>query len=352
MAQRHVFEPEQQPEPDPFTDAVRKAMAYAGERTVPLAFVGLIIALLAVGGVWYVNYLRNRGVEAFVRMHQAQAAYDKAVQARGEEQAKEFVDAVKKLVAVQGAESSVRARYLHAQALLQMGQPDGAANLFQEIAKPSNGVVGLLAQTGYGAALEQKKDWPGAAAAYADAALAPFRDIAGYDYALSEALFGRARVAREMGKPEEARAAYEEISRRHADARNGAIAARQTELARKARAFLTRAELAPTGDDLNALARQLDTWVQDTLRKPLTQRERVGEALDLLRDVEAYLKALHDARVAETEGEMDRAGYAYAAAVGSATVVPTREQDQRARLELERLRQMTAQRAPLAPPKQ
>jgi len=97
---------------------------------------------------------------------------------------------------------------------------------------------------------------------------------------------------------------------------------------------------------LTALHGKLDEWIQTTLQKPEAERRRLDDAIRIQQSIEEYLRALAEARQAENEGRMDSALYAYETAMGDRPISPTREEYQRAQLELERLALMGAHTAP------
>jgi hypothetical protein len=334
MNQKRVVTEEPQ---DPFVEKVNRAVAYAKERSVLLGFAALAIAAAVLAGVWLATQRRGAVISDYIAIHNAMEGFDKALQATGETRKVDLGNVVTNLSKITDKKSLPRARFFRARAAYEKGDFAEAAKLFQEVAKPANSVFGLYAQVSVGVAHEAQKKYAEAAQAYADDLLAPFRDVPGYEDALTEAAFGRARVARQLGHPDDARAAYESVTRRYVEARDKAIAARKDELVSDAKSFLTQVDASATESDLTALHGKLDAWIQTTLQKPEAERRRLEDAIRIQRNIEDYLKALADARKAEDEGRTDSALYSYDSAMGDRPTSPTREQYQRAQLELERL---------------
>lgn len=327
---------------DPFLEKVNRALAYARERRIPLTVSVFVFAAVVVGGVWLVTQRRTKAIADYIEIHNAMEGFQKALQATGETRQADLGNVVANLSKIADEKSLPRARFFQARAAYEKGDLDEALRLFQETAKPENHLFGLYAQIFVGVTYEAQKKYAEAAQAYAERALAPFRDVSGYEDALTEAAFGRARVARQLGRPDDARAAYESVVRRYLEARDKALTLRKEALATDVRSFLQQVDAPSTETDLTALHGSLDAWIQTTLQKPEAERHRLDDATRLQREVEDYLRALAEARRSEAEGRTDAALYSYDSAIGDRPLSPTREQYQRALLELERLALMKA----------
>lgn len=334
MNQKRVVTEEPQ---DPFVEKVNRATAFAKERSVPLGFAALLVVAGILAAVWFATQRRDVSITDYIAIHNAMDGFDKAIGATGDSRDTDLGNVAASLGKITDKQSLPRARFFQARAAYEKRDYTEAARLFQEAAKPENDVFGLYAQVSAGIANEAQKKYAEAAEAFAESRLAAFANVAGYQDALTEAAFGRARVARQLGRPDEARAAYESVARRYVEARDKAIAARKDELASDAKRHLAQMEAPATDSDLTALHGKLDAWIQSMLQKPAAERRGLDDATRIQISIEDYLKALADARKADEDGRADSALYSYDSAKGDKPVSPTREQYQRAQLELERL---------------
>lgn len=339
MDQKRVVSEEFQ---DPFLEKVNRVLAYAREQSIPLILAVVVFAAVVVGGVWWMTQRRARTIADYIEIYNAMEGFQKALQATGDARQTDLGNVVTHLSKIADKKSLPRARFFQARAAYEKGDLDEALRLFQETAKPENHLFGLYAQIFVGITYEAQKKYAEAAQAYAESALASFRDVSGCEDALTEAAFGRARVARQLGRPDDARAAYESIIRRYLEARDKALDLRKEELVADVRSFLQQVDAPSTETDLTALHGNLDAWIQATLQKPEAERRRLDDAVRLQREVEDYLRSLAEARKSEAQGQMDTALYSYDSAIGDRSFSPTREQYQRALLELERLALMKA----------
>ncbi|MDA1192734.1 MAG: hypothetical protein O3A46_13760 [Candidatus Poribacteria bacterium] len=326
---------------DPFLETVNRGIEFAKERAIPLAFAGALIIAAILGGVWFASSRTGSRVDDYVQMYDALVAFEDAQAATDAERAKELDGVISKLNAIQNPTYVPRARFIQGSAALAKGDGVEAARLFQSVVGVKNGVYGMYAQLGIGAAKEAQSDWNGALQAYAESAIAPYAAVPGYDSAWAEAAMGRARAARQSGDPNAARQAYEALVAKHVANRDKAIDARRQDLVEEAKSFLEVQEVPNPPSDLNALNQRLGEWIQATLQKPETQQTGLIDATRIQGDVEDFLKGMADAKKAIAQNPDDQSPYSYQIAAGDKTVTPTREQYQRAVLELERLGQMT-----------
>ncbi|MBM3214332.1 hypothetical protein FJZ36_05405 [Candidatus Poribacteria bacterium] len=335
MNQKRVLGEEH--ETDPFVDKVNRVLDFVKARIAAVAFLAAVIVVAVLAGAWYFEHNRTEDVQSFVQMHEAVEDFEKATEASSAAESADLDAVIQKLSQVKAPSSLARAQYYRARAALAKGDLDEAARVFREAAVPANGIYGLFSQIGLGGVLEEKKDWTGASQAYAESALNPFMSVAGFGVATAEAILGRARVARRMGKPDEARAAYESLIAKHVESRAAAIRQYADDLAGRASTFLARVESPSTATDLVGVGSALDAWVQETLAKPESERTRVEDAIRIQTEIENHLRSLAEATKADAEGRTEAALYGYVSAAGDRPISPSREQYQRASLEIERL---------------
>lgn len=340
--EKRTTEHEIAPDSDKFLDAVNRWLEFAKERTVPIVFTGVLIVLGILGAVWYSTNASSKQAGTYAQLHGALNDLDKAIASTDAKRTADIESAAQRLAGIEDAHYLPRARFNQARALAEKGEHDKAAQLYKEVANPKNGIWGLAAQLAYAAELEQQKKWDEADQAYADSSFAAYDELDGYPFMVTEAAFGIGRVARMKGQPNEARAAFEEISRRYVEERDKAVVRREKELVEKAQSFLKELKATATGNDLQSLSQSLDQWIQTTLGLPAGKQIGLQDAQRLQREMESFRKALADAKKAEVEGNPDTAQYSYATALGDNFISPTREQYERAQLELARLPQTAA----------
>lgn len=342
MNERRTFLDEDQDQ-DRFLESVNRGLEFAKRRAVPLTFVGVAAVLAILLGVWLANQRADASVAAYVDMHEALTAYEAAGQASADARAAELTAVIGRLAAIDGGAYEAQARYTEGRALLDNGSASEAAIVFRATADVENGSFGLYSQLGYGAALAAQEDWAGAFTGYSDASLSPYQETPGYDAAWTQATLARGEMARRLGRPADAKSAYEAVSARYEGRRDEAIAARESELVDDAVAFLaTRSTTAAAPADLTAARAALDAWVSATLAKPEAERAGLTDGVRLQEDIETHFEARAQFAVAKVEGTEESASYLYRQAMGDATISPSLNDHQRAQLELSRLAAMTA----------
>ncbi|MBT3269580.1 hypothetical protein HN371_20715 [Candidatus Poribacteria bacterium] len=342
MNDRRTFLEDDQDQ-DRFLETVNRGVEFARARAVPLTFVGVAAVLLILLGVWLVNQRADAGVAAYVDMHEALAAYTAAGQASADARASELTAVVGRLASIDSGPYDAQARYTEGRALLDNGSAPQAAQVFRAAATPGNGPFGLYSQLGYASALAAQEDWTGALAAYSDASLAPFEAVPGYDAAWAEAALRRGDMTRLLGRPDEAKRAYEAVVSTYERRRDAAIAGQATELSENAATFLSAQDATATAPaDLTAALGALQTWISATLAKPEADRVGLSDAVRVQKQIEEHLEARVDIATAVAEGSPESASYRYTLAMGDTTIAPSQGDYQRAKLELSRVDAMGA----------
>ncbi|MAF10263.1 hypothetical protein CMK11_07415 [Candidatus Poribacteria bacterium] len=337
MNDRRTFLEDDQDQ-DRFLETVNRGVEFARERAVPLTFAGVAAVLVILLGVWLVNQRADAGVAAYVDMHEALTAYAAAGQASADARASELTAVIGQLASIDGGPYDARARYTEGRALLDNGSAPQAAQVFLGAATPDNGPFGLYSHLGYASALAAQEDWAGAISAYSDASLTPFAAVPGYDAAWTEAALRRGEMARMLGRPDEAKQAYESVVAAYEQRRDGAIGDRASELAENAATFLAAQDpTASPAADLTAAHVALQTWVSATLAKPEAERAGLTDAVRIQKQIEEHLEARVEIATAVAEGSPESASFRYGVAMGDTTIAPAQNDYQRAKLELSRV---------------
>ena len=185
---------------DAFVDSVQRTADWARAHSRQLTIAGILLAVLVIGGVYYVNSQRQLEAEAATQFTQVQQSV-----ASGNTQLA-IRDLQNYLNTFGGTEASRPARLILADLLLSQDQPAEAADALGNLANDLEEPFGLAGARLLAAAREEMGQ--------VDQAVAIYRRIAEnarFSYQRREALADAARVRLQNGDADAAAALYQEV---------------------------------------------------------------------------------------------------------------------------------------------
>ena len=185
---------------DAFVSGVKRSYSWSRENSRVLAITLGVVALVAVGALWYTSQQRQLESQATARYSQVQQTV-----AAGNPQLA-IRDLRTYLSQFGGTRTADQARLLLAAILMEQGQAQEAIDALGSLPDDLDRPFGMAAARIRAAALEESGN--------ADEAVSAYRDIAGearFTYERREALADAARVRLQQGEPDQAATLYQQI---------------------------------------------------------------------------------------------------------------------------------------------